>query len=185
MLIHAKAVEQKIHHLFRTTVVGNDKYKYYFMTSREYTEPVIDEDTWHRISMASVTEDNEVLGYYDVSINRQPYYIDSISLLSFRETLDRRFVEDTLELLQRLFFFYNFNKLVFTAAVNNPAISIYRKFFRKFEKEEAFVYRDHTQLYDGTLEDVAVFELHRDDVVYTLSGERTRTFKDLILGRLF
>lgn len=122
----------------------------------------IPDNTYDQHCFASVNGIGEVIGVISYSINISSMSCYNFGIMSFDKG-NVSFVRDIKQVVDDIFFKYNFNRLEFNCFVGNPALRGYRNFIKKYSGREVGVLRQSNRLMDGKLYDSVLFEILKEE----------------------
>jgi len=157
----------------------DDRFK--FHNSSNFNEFILDikGDDYHQLQKVSVNTKDEVIGYFDASLERVGEYVSGISVINFTGKPNIIFSRDFYTFLTDLFIKFNFRKINWTVTIGNTAEQMYDKIIKKYYGRIVGVYYNHVRLRDGKWYDRKLYELHKDD----FDARETRGKVNLILER--
>lgn len=140
------------------------KYMYYhYVTSSN--APLIEDDNSYLHSFVSVDESGDILGYICYDVNWTLVSVLSFGAISFVPDGSITYVRDLLQCIDNIFMKYNFNRIEWWAAADNPAIRGYKNLCKRFGGREVGYLRQNTKLMDNKLHDSIIFEIMREDYI--------------------
>lgn len=142
-------------------IVYDDKYK--FFQGSYIREIEVDRDTWNRHQFASVSKDNELIGYIKYSIDRSAYCAYSLAIINFTE--NKLFGRDILKALDDIFCKYNLRKLNFNVYIGNPIEKTYDKLIHKYGGRIVGVQKEDILLLDGKYYNKKIYEIFREEYI--------------------
>ena len=80
----------------------------------------ISEDTWEQHQFVSLDKKSDIIGYITYKIDRVSMSINSFGIISYDKG-NTQFIKDVIQVIDDIFYKYNFNRLEWFAYVNNPA----------------------------------------------------------------
>ena len=122
----------------------------------------ISEDTWEQHQFVSLDKKGDIIGYITYKIDRASMSINSFGIISYDKG-NTQFIKDVIQVIDDIFYKYNFNRLEWFAYVDNPAIKGYRKFIKRFGGRECGYYRQIGIMQNGKLGDGVRFEILKSD----------------------
>lgn len=169
MIKNAWKYEDTLRKLFLDTWY-DDKYKYYsYMSYNDvYKNPEETEGDWTERRFVSCI-DGIVIGFIGYSINREAYFAHNFNIVMFSDSISAKveFMKDVFQVISDAFYKFNLNKIKFNVIVGNPAERMYDKFINDFRGYVIGVCRCDVKLSDNKLYDVKMYELYKQNFVYT------------------
>lgn len=153
-LLHKSILETKL-----ASTWYDEKYKYYYAAGF-HELPDIKEEDWNMIHFASVDK-GQVIGYIAFTINRNSRNFSDVEILSFEPSAV--FARDVLRAFDFAFNHYGAHKILFSAAVDNPASKVYDKYIEKIGGRAVGIKKQDWKLCDGKYYDVKIYEILADE----------------------
>lgn len=148
-------------------IIFQEKYKYYNFNNYWNYNFELCENSWDRIEMVSVDEENYVRGFLSASINRIADSVSSLGIINFYD-VNIVFAKDLYQFIKDLFLKFNFRKIEFTVVVGNPIEKMYDKYIQKYNGRIVGIKKQSTKLQDNKYYDVKMYEIFRDDCIHLL-----------------
>ena len=140
----------------------NPRYKYYRANVyANYDDLPV--DTWKSHDFVSLDKDNNVLGYISYSIDRTTCSAYNLAILSFVEGTVT-FGKDLIQVINDIFYKYNFYCLTFSVVVGNPIEKTYDKLIAKYGGNIVGTYKSYVRLDDGSLYDLKLYQILKTDI---------------------
>lgn len=137
----------------------NEKYKYFF---NEYGDsPSIDEHNFNKIQMISTDSSDNIIGFFNASVNRTSKVVSSISIINFTDN-KLIFSRDLSDFFKYLFEIEKFHKIEFSVTVGNPIESSYDALMEKYNGCIVGTHKDHWFIH-GEYHDLKMYEIMRKD----------------------
>lgn len=155
---HKSALEQKY-----ADIAMDTDYMFGFFCSWR-GELKIAPDNWHKQQFVSVNEQGEVVGYLKYNVDRDTRNVNGIHILNFKkDTLCTTFSRDFRQMIDDIFSKYQYNKIIFSVAIGNPAEKMYDKYIEKIGGRIVGIYKEELRMMDGNMYDEKMYEvLSRD-----------------------
>ena len=125
----------------------------------------IEDDNSYLHSFVSVDESGDILGYICYGVNWTSVSVPSFGAISFVPGGSITYARDLLQCIDNIFMKYNFNRIEWWAAADNPAIRGYKNLCKRFGGREVGYLRQNTKLMDNKLHDSIIFEIMREDYI--------------------
>lgn len=138
-------------------IVYDPKYKYLVENFWGF-EIELDNTDEDRLQLVSVTPAGEVLGFFQVDIDRVRNMATSIAMLSFRES-SIQFSRDFHQFITDLFEKHHLRKVRFEAILDSPPDKLYFKHKDTYNFIPVGILRSEALLTDGKYHDVRLYEL--------------------------
>ena len=122
-------------------------------------------NTFSKVQCVSLSAKGEIIGYFDVSVDREAYYAYGLWVINLAGLPDNTFTSDLTEFIRVLFTTWNFQKLKFSVVVGDPSEITYDEFIKKYSGRIIGVNRRDIRLPDGKLYDIKLYELLRENYV--------------------
>lgn len=122
----------------------------------------ISEDTWEQHQFVSLDKKGDIIGYISYKIDRVAMSVSCLGIISYDKG-NIQFVKDVIQVINDVFYKYNFNRIEWFAYVDNPAAKGYRKFIKRFGGRECGYYRQVSKMQNGKLGDGVRFEILKSD----------------------
>lgn len=126
--------------------------------------PDIPDNNYNSHWFASVDSNNDVIGIITYSINEAARSCYNFGIMSFSRG-NLQFLRDVKQVIDDIFYKYNFNRINFLCFADNPALRGYRHFIKKYGGREVGIYRQCNMLMDGKLHDAVIFEILKNDYI--------------------
>jgi hypothetical protein len=150
---------------YKSKVALDERYKYWEYDTEIMFEIKVDNSSWNIHQLVSVDKDNNLIGYFAANVNRQVYYINSLSVINFTSKSNYIFANDLKQFFLDLFNKYNYNKVTFNVVVGNPVEQMYDRLVNNYGGRIVGYYKNHTKLWDGKLYDVKLYEILKENFI--------------------
>ncbi len=170
MIKAAKNYEDVIRHKMRDTWFDLD-YQFYYSDSYHSDIRFDDETAFEFVSINA--KNNEVIGFVSFRINRDINGVRQFGAISF-DRGNLIFTMDLMQIIDDIFFKYNFNRLEWCCVDGNPALESYKRLCESHGGEIVAHEHDCVRTIDGQLRDCYTFEILKKNYV----NPYKRTYKD-------
>ena len=147
----------------------NDKYKY--LSFQSYCEEQsVAEDSWQRHEFVSLDKYGRVIGYIAYTVDRVSWNAHGLEIVNFSEN---RFLfgHDVMVCLRDIFEKFNFHKLSFKVATDNPIMKTYDKLCEKYGGEVVGIHKEDFMSYDHRYHNIKEYEILRHDYLSTKTNK--------------
>lgn len=173
MLDFAKKYEGELDLLFVDTYY-KEEYKYYNYFTY-YKKCEISDSTWTWMEYVSLDNEGKTIGFISYYINRETGICDTLSIINFRKKGFNKdnviFIKDLMQVIDDMFFKFNFKKLKFSVAVGNPSEKGYDRFIKKHNGRVVGISYKNLKLFDGKYYDEKYYEIFREDYIESRKGD--------------
>ena len=123
--------------------------------------------TWSQIQLVSTDKSDNIIGFFDIHINRQRYCARDMKVIRFLKSgkYDLTFAKDLKKFVLLIFDYFKFKKLNFEACVGSPNESMYDKFINRYNGRVVGIKEREYKLMDGTITDLKMYEMLRENFV--------------------
>ncbi|MDP4224848.1 MAG: GNAT family protein [Bacteroidota bacterium] len=149
--------------LKRTAIAFDPRYMYYECGVYCDYEISIEKSSWNTIQLVSIDDNNNLIGYFSASINRQTYNISALGAINFCPKPNLIFCKDMKQFFTDLFIKFNFNKISWRVVVGNPAEEIYDRLIQAYGGRIVGTFKNEIKLWDGNLYDEKHYEILKDE----------------------
>lgn len=157
-----------INKIYHHQIIGNEQYKYWnYCSYWDHKIVVKDDDEWTVQRRVSIDNDDRVIGYFYVIIQRPENRVSDLSIMAMDPSNGIILLRDLAKLIDQLFMGYRYYKMNWRVLSGNPAQKIYDKFISKYDGRIVGIKKDHILLTDGQLYDEISYELLRSDYLKT------------------
>ncbi|MDD3172140.1 MAG: GNAT family protein [Herbinix sp.] len=170
MLKLAKSYEASLN-LEWERMAFNPKYKYLFSGSGWTYNVTIDNSSTNRIQMVSVDSEDDIIGLFSASVDREAKIIDGLTIVNFRDS-NITFSRDMYKFLSDLFRVHRFRKIEWYVFVGNPAEKMYDKIVKKYGGRIAGYRLETCVGFDGEYRDMKMYEIFKRDYDNYIKGGR-------------
>lgn len=120
--------------------------------------------TWETLQMVSVDQSDNIVGFFNLSIDQGCHFVSSLGALRFlkNKEYDIMFAKDFLEVFLKCFNHFKYNKICFSICMGSPHEKMYNKFIEKYGGKVVGVREKHYRTVDGTIHDMKIYEISRD-----------------------
>jgi len=161
MLKLAFPYKEKLNQAWQS-IVFNEKYQFYNGGNYWSYDVKLDDNSWDNIQMVSVDKDDNVIGYFNVCIDRMSNKVSSVGAINFKDK-NITFSKDFYQFLSELFTKHRFRKIEWYVIVGNPVEKMYDKIIAKYGGRIVGIRREATMTPDGILRDEKEYELFKCD----------------------
>lgn len=144
-------------------ILFNEKYKYYFVSPYLDYELEIENSGWNKLQQVSKNKDGDIIGYFEVKINRGSNNADNVRIINFQNKPSVTFSKDMYTFLSSLFKIFNFNKVSWCVIIGNPAEKMYDKLVKHYGGRIVGMYEQEFKLIDRNYYDAKVYEILKYD----------------------
>jgi len=160
MIKPAILYENELKELFYSTWFDS-KYDYYNY-GIYHPEFKAEREDWSKHQFAIVDNRDNVIGYIGYSIDRPLNAVYGLQIINFSDNI-LVFGADLKRILVNIFEKYNFNKINFSAAIDNPISKKYDRIIERYGGRVVGYKKDEAITNDGELHDVKIYEITRKD----------------------
>lgn len=134
------------------------KYKYYF-DSHWHWDLIGAKTLWDRVELVSVDKENKLCGLFAAVLQRPENYVSALSIINFAEKPTFTFSNDLKRFIEILDNNIGCYKMCWSVNIGNPAEKMYDRLCEKLGGRIVGVFKQHTQLIDGTIVDEKRYEV--------------------------
>lgn len=130
---------------------------FYMYSECGYTEQYKPMDsTWNGHEFVSIYDD-KVLGYISYQINQRTNGVQNFYVVSFSNSV--LFARDLYQVVDDIFYKYNFNRMGFRVVRGNPVEKAYDKFIAKHGGRIVGIEKQAVKTLDNVLRDSKIYEI--------------------------
>lgn len=150
----------------------------FFLPYKQYSFCIEDNDH-NKIQYISIDKDNNILGFFEATINTNYHVIDDMLLISFNDLANQEFGLDLVRFIDLLFIRRNYRQIYFKAVTANPIYSYYERFLLKVTKSGCIigVMKSYVRLSDNQYYDLAIFCIYREKYLKWVNERPKMIFK--------
>ena len=156
MIAPAQKYQDKLKEKFIDTWY-DPKYKYYRASVySQYDELPV--NTWSSHNFVSLDKENNILGYITYDVDRAACIAHNLCIISFTEGTIT-FGKDLMQIINDVFYKYDFSCLTFKVVVGNPIEKTYDKLVAKYGGSIVGTYKSYVRLDDNLLYDLKLYQI--------------------------
>lgn len=161
MLDLAYFYQIELNECLKSILKDKDLY-FYFMFPFKFFSFHLENSDSNTIQFISKDNKGNIIGYLAAYISRINNSIENIDLINFTGRTNIIFSRDAKLFFDEIFINRHIRKITFHTIAQNPSISMYRKFVKKFNGREVGILQKNKILTDGNYYDEIIFEIFRE-----------------------